>query len=184
MGLAPYLDERFFIVSARAPNTLAPGMYAWFHVELDPYHPAINAEEAEASRLTVLRFIDEVIAVYAVDSKRVYLMGFSQGAIMSLSVALTRPDSVAGVVAMSGRILPEILPRMAPTEAMAGLPIFVAHGLDDPVLPIHHGRASRDLLAALPLALTYKEYPMGHTVTEESLRDVSAWLTERLDAPR
>jgi len=101
---------------------------------------------------------------------------------MSLSLALTRPDRLAGVVAMSGRILPEVLPLMASPEAMKGLPIFVVHGTADPVLPIHYGRAIRDRLSGLPVALTYREYPMGHQVTEESLRDVTVWLKERLDA--
>lgn len=181
MELAPYVDGRFFIVSARAPIVLMPGMYAWFHVELDPIRPLINPEEAEASRLTLLRVIDELIEAYHVDPRGVYLMGFSQGAIMSLSLALTHPEKLAGVVAMSGRILPEVLPKMAPPERMRGLPIFIAHGTSDPILPIQHGREARDRLARLPVALTYREYPMGHAVTPESLADITPWLREQLD---
>ena len=181
IGLAPELDGRFFVVSARAPNTLAPGAYAWFHVEFTQAGPVINPEEAEASRVALLRFLDEAVDAYGLDPKRVFLMGFSQGAIMSLSLALTRPDKLAGVVAMSGRILPEVLPLAAQSEAMPGLPILVVHGVDDPVLPIRHGRAARDRLSGLPVALTYREYPMGHHVTTESLRDVTAWLKARLD---
>lgn len=179
--LAPHLDERFFIVSARAPNTLAPGMYAWFEVQLDPNNPIINPEQAEQSRQILIRFIDELVETYDVDPQRVFLMGFSQGAIMSLSVLLTRPDEVSGVVAMSGRVLPEILPNMAPPEALRGIPILVVHGTADPILPVHHGRKIRDVLAQLPVELTYKEYPMGHQVTTETLADVSAWLRLQLD---
>ena len=181
MGLAPYLDPRFFIISARAPVVLGPGMYGWFEVQLDPYTPRINPEQAEASRLTLIRFIPEACQAYGTDPRRVFLMGFSQGAIMSLSVLLTRPDLIAGVVAMSGRILPEVLPRMAPPEAMRDIPVLVVHGTQDPVLPVHHGRAIRDRLSALPVALTYREYEMAHQVTEESLADIAAWLRERLD---
>ncbi len=183
MGLAPYLDARFFIVSARAPLELGPGMYAWFQVMLDPVAPVINPDDAEHSRVLLRRFIDEVIDTYDVDSERIYLLGFSQGAIMSLSLALTHPDRVAGVVAMSGRVLPEVLPQIASPDALRGLPILVVHGTDDPVLPVHHGRASRDLLARLPCLLTYREYAMGHQVTEESLAGVVAWLRARLDEP-
>ncbi len=181
MGLAPYLDPRFYIISARAPTVLAPGAYAWFHVEFTPTGPVIDPREAEASRVTLLRFVDELIESYRVDPRRVYLLGFSQGAIISLSLALTEPKKLAGVVAMSGRILPEVLPRMAPAEAMMGLPILVVHGTADPVLGIEYGRAARDRLAALPVSLTYREYPIGHQVTEESLADVGAWLRDRLD---
>lgn len=183
MGLAPYLDDRFFVVSARAPVTLAPGMYGWFEVQLDPDNPVINPEQAEASRKTLIRFLGELPDAYGTDPQRAYLLGFSQGAIMSLSVLLTRPDLVAGVVAMSGRILPEVLPKMAPPEALRGIPVLVVHGVDDPILPIHHARATRDRLARLPLDLTYREYPMGHQVSEESLADVAAWLRRRLDEP-
>ena len=181
--LAPYLDPRFFVISARAPITLAPGMYGWFEVQLDPVRPIINPQQAESSRQKLLTFIGETVERYGVDSSRVYLMGFSQGAIMSLGVALTSPEKVAGIVAMSGRVLPEITPLIAPPEALAGLPIFVAHGTEDQVLPIHHGRAARDLLERLPVALTYREYPIGHHVAEESLADITAWLAERLNGP-
>lgn len=179
--LAPHLDQRFLIVSARAPNTLAPGMYAWFEVQLDPVSPVIDPEQAETSRQILIRFIDEVVDAYGADPRRVFLMGFSQGAIMSLSILLTRPEKVSGVVAMSGRILPEVLPNMAPPEAMRGIPVLVVHGVADPILPMHHGLAIRDLLAKLPVDLTYKEYSMGHQVTEESLADVAAWLRMQLD---
>ena len=180
-GLAPELDGRFFVASARAPITLGPGAYGWFHVAFTPQGPAIIPAEAEQSRQALIRFIDEVVEAYGVDPRRVYLMGFSQGAIMSLSVALTRPDKVAGVAAMSGRLLPEVRPLIAAPEALRGLPILLVHGTADQVLPIHHGREARDQLAKLPVALTYREYPMGHYVTPESLRDVTAWLEERLN---
>lgn len=181
LQLAPSLDGRFFIISARAPVTLAPGMYAWFEVQLDPVRPIINPQQAEESRKRLIQFIDEAVAAYHLDPARAYLMGFSQGAIISLSVALTRPEKVAGVVAMSGRVLPEVAPLIAPPEALTGLPIFVAHGTEDQVLPVHHGRAARDLLQRLPVALTYREYRMGHQITEESLTDVATWLKEWLD---
>ena len=181
MGLAPYLDPRFLIVSARGPVTLAPGMYAWFQVLLDPNNPVINPEQAESSRRAILRFIAEAVDTYQADAARVFLMGFSQGAIMSLSVALTEPSMVSGVVAMSGRLLPEVLPSLAPLEALRRLPILLQHGTADPVLPIHHGRTARDHLATLPVDLTYREYAMGHQVTDESLADAAAWLRRNLD---
>lgn len=181
--LAPYLDPRFFVVSPRAPITLAPGMYAWFEVQLDPVRPIINPQQAESSREKLLTFIDKAIETYRIDPLRVYLMGFSQGAIMSFSVGLTHPEKIAGIVAMSGRVLPEIVPHIAAPEALRDLPIFVAHGTEDQVLPIHHGRAARELLQRLPVALTYREYPMGHQISDQSLADIAGWLTQRLNEP-
>jgi phospholipase/carboxylesterase len=101
---------------------------------------------------------------------------------MSASIALTRPDLVAGAVLMSGRVLPEMLPLTAAAADLEHKPFLVIHGTADTVLPIHHGRASRDVLAALPVDLDYREYPMGHEVSQRSLTDVTAWLSARLDA--
>jgi len=179
--LAEYLDRRFFIVSARAPNVLGPDSYAWYPVEYTADGTIIDFEVAEDSRSMLLRFIDELIEAYQVDPKRVYLMGFSQGAIMGLSIALTRPDKVAGIVVMSGRLLPEIRSMIADPTALTGLPIFMVHGRADPIVPIAQARATRAELAQLPVALTYHEYTMGHQVTVESLKDIVAWLKARLN---
>lgn len=108
-------------------------------------------------------------------------MGFSQGAITSLGVGLTEPERVTGVVAMSGRLLPEVIPQIAAPDRLKGFPIFVAHGVGDTVLPLAFGRDIRDRLAALPVDFTYREYPMAHEVSPESLADITSWLSDRLD---
>jgi phospholipase/carboxylesterase len=179
--LSPYLDQRFLILSLRAPNPIGRDSYAWFQIDYRPQESFINAAQAEASRQKLIYFINEAVMSYGADPERVYLMGFSQGAIMSASVALTRPDLIAGAVLMSGRIMPDIQSKIAPPEQLEGLPILVVHGTLDQVLPINNGRNSRDILSKLPVDLTYHEYPMGHTVSEESLADVTKWLRARLD---
>ena len=183
-GLAPFLDMRFLIISVRAPITLGPGSYAWFEVDFTPQGPAINPKQVETSLKTLVTFIKEAITAYGADPKQVYLMGFSQGAIMSASVALIQPELVAGAVLMSGRIPPEIRPLIASNEELRDLPLLVVHGTADMVLPITYGRASREFLSSLPVDLTYHEYPMGHEVSQESLSDVTTWLTEQLDKAR
>jgi len=107
-------------------------------------------------------------------------MGFSQGATMSASVALTRADLVAGAVLMSGRILPDIRPLLATPAHLSELLVLIVHGTADTALPLQHGRASRDLLSQLPVDLTYHEYAMGHEVSQESLAVTSARLSARL----
>jgi phospholipase/carboxylesterase len=95
-------------------------------------------------------------------------------------VALTHPELVAGAVLMSGRVPDELRAEIADPEQLAGKPFLIVHGTLDPVLPIQNGRASRDLLQRLPVELTYREYPMGHEVSAQSLADVVAWLSARL----
>ncbi len=182
--LGEYLDPRFFIVSARAPIEVMPGGYAWFNIDWYPDRIVIDFEEAQESLRLLEKFMSELIEEYEVDQQRVYLLGFSQGSIMSLSLALTRPEKVAGVVAMSGRLPPEIQPFIASPDRLKGLPIFIAHGTMDNVLPIGNARAAREQLAKLPVDLTYHEYPMAHQVSIESLTDIAKWLIDRLNAPR
>jgi phospholipase/carboxylesterase len=181
-GLASYLDERFLIVSARAPFVLGPGSYGWFQIEFTPQGMVADIEQAKRSLGLLPGFIDELVETYGADAGCVYVAGFSQGAMMSLALALTRPEKVAGVVAMSGRLPSQVLEHAAERQALDHLRFLVVHGIYDPVLPLAEGRAIRQALEALPVELTYREYPMGHEVNVESLRDVSAWLSKSLDS--
>jgi phospholipase/carboxylesterase len=181
-GLAPYLDERFLVVSARAPVALEYGGYGWFRIDFTPRGMEADLDQAKESLGMLPGFIDGLVDAYSVDPRRVYLAGFSQGAMMSLALLLTRPERLAGVVAMSGRLPPQLLELEPDREALNGRPVLITHGLYDPVLPVENGRAARDYLAKLPVELTYREYPMAHEVSAGSLRDVTSWLSEALDA--
>jgi phospholipase/carboxylesterase len=181
--LAPALDPRFFLISPRAPLTLGPSSYGWYHVQFLPNGFLIDEQEADASRETLLRFVDEVTRAYQVDPARVYLTGFSQGCIMSVGAALTAPEKFAGAVGMSGRLLDSMLRKAAPAAQLRNLPLLVVHGIRDTVIRIDDGRSMRDELLRLPVDLTYREYDMAHHVTPESMRDISDWLTARLNDP-
>lgn len=185
-GLAPYLDERLLIVSARAPLTLMPGGYAWFHLDIDERGVRLDPRQFVRQAALVADFVAEACAAYGADPQRVLLGGFSQGAMISAAVLLSRPELLAGALLMSGAMLPEVLPLLQPPgfdpQPLAGKPVLAVHGTYDPVLPIALGRATRATLERLPLALTYREYPMAHEVSLESLRDVAAWVKAAVDA--
>ncbi|MDX1615620.1 MAG: alpha/beta fold hydrolase [Candidatus Promineifilaceae bacterium] len=187
-SLAPMVDDRFVVVSLRAPITLAPGSFAWFEVRFTGEGPVIRPEQAELSRLDLINFIEQAPDVFNIDPARIYLLGFSQGAIMSLALLLTRPELTAGVVALSGRTLPELFSadtplgdHLAPHEALADRPLLVIHGRWDEVLSVDYGRATRDRFADLPVALTYREYDMPHAISAEAMDEVSKWLAARLE---
>ena len=181
-GLAPFMDGRFFIVSPRAPFDLPYGGFAWFELTIQPNNIGYSVKEFEQSRQKILEFVDELIAEHDLDAKRVYLCGFSQGAIMSLSALLSKPEKFAGVAAMSGRAMPEMLPEQKDFDALKDFPILVTHGIYDPVLPIENGRATNEILSRLPVDLEYKEYSMAHEISQESLQDVTSWFRSKLDA--
>lgn len=184
LGLAPHLDPRLLILSVRAPVVLQPGSYAWFPLGITPTGPTYEPAEVERALDSLDRFLDEAADAFGLDPTSLFLLGFSQGAAMALARALAQPARVAGAVVMSGLLLPEASARQAPADQLRGLPLFVCHGTADDLLPVFLGRALRGHLLGLPVDLTYREYPMGHEVSEASLRDISAWLTQRLDALR
>jgi phospholipase/carboxylesterase len=180
-ALAPYLDKRFLVVSARAPVALDYGGFGWFRIDFTPRGMVADVEQAKRSLGMLPGFVDSLVDTYGADARRVYLAGFSQGAMMSLALLLTRPEKVAGAAAMSGRLPSGVLEREPDRESLKGKPVIITHGLYDPVLPVENGRAARDYLSGLPVELTYREYPMQHEVSVESLRDVAGWLTKTLD---
>jgi phospholipase/carboxylesterase len=179
-GLTPYLDPRFLIISVRARLTFGQDAFGWYPVQFTPTGVIADEGPAEESRQVLVQFVQEAIEAYGADPKRVFLMGFSQGAAMSLYVSLTRPELFAGVVPMSGRLIPAGWTNRADNSALRHLQYFVVHGTQDTVLPISQGREIRDRLRELPVAVTYREYAMGHQVSEQSLYDITNWLSEQL----
>jgi phospholipase/carboxylesterase len=181
LGLAAFLDPRFFIVSARAPYRFEEGhdSYTWFGLQ-EIGKPDLEQFSEAYRRLT--QFIADVKTGYPVDPARVFLLGFSMGSIMSFAVALTQPNTVRGIVAHSGYIPESVSLQFAWTQ-LSSLSFFVAHGLHDPVIPIQKARRTQELLSKTGADLTYKEYPIQHTISEESLADLSQWLQKKLDVP-
>lgn len=181
LGLAPPLDGRFHVVSARAPLSHGAG-FGWYPVQFTPTGIVPDETVAVQSRDTLAAFVPEAVAAYDLDPRRVFLAGFSQGAIMSLTLALHTPELVAGVAAMSGRLLDVAWDERASDERLSGFPILAVHGLYDTVLPIAEGRRIRNELTKLPLTFAYHEYPMAHEISQESLAEVAGFLTGRLNA--
>jgi phospholipase/carboxylesterase len=179
--LAAHLDPRLHVVSLRAPRDYQVG-YAWFDLGWRADGTVVpDVGQARRALADLVRWLEAAPARLGVDPRRVYLLGFSQGAMMSLGVLRTAPRRLAGVIALSGRASPEVFPGDAPAADVAAVPLFVAHGTVDDVLPIANGRATRDLLEGLVDDFTYREYPIGHGIGPEELRDVAAWLGRRLD---
>jgi phospholipase/carboxylesterase len=182
--LADHFDPRFDVRSVRAPFSMGPGRNIFFDfaVAADGARSINTAQEA-SSRQALLKFIDEAVAADGADPTRVYLAGFSQGGIMALSIALTNPQRIAGAVSMSGRLLPELDSQRASPESLRGLPLLVVHGTRDQVMPIEQGHATQEQLSKLPVALTYREFPMVHEISRDSLATVASWLSARLSEP-
>jgi phospholipase/carboxylesterase len=111
---------------------------------------------------------------------RVVLAGFSQGGAVSLYSSLRYPERLAGVMALSCYL--PLAGSLAAERAAAndGLSIFMAHGIDDPLLPIAMGLKSRDYLKSLGFPVEWHQYRMPHSVCEEELGDIRDYLFRTL----
>ncbi len=109
-------------------------------------------------------------------ANRIVLMGFSQGCAMTLLTGLRYPERLAGLVGLSGYLPLSASTAAERSVANEGLPIFLAHGRMDPVIPIPRATASRDLLVSLGYPVEWHEYPMPHSVCAEEIADLNRWL--------
>ena len=177
IGLSSSLDPRLLILSARAPFPFPyGGGYTWYDVgEVGTPEPGMF----KTSYDKLSAFVHDAVAKYPVDRQNVFLLGFSMGTVMSYSMALTQPELFRGVIANSGYV-PEGTHLTLQWNAIASLEFFVAHGTMDPVIPVQCARRAKELLTAAQAKFTYKEYPIAHQISEESLTDAAGWLQQRL----
>ena len=113
-------------------------------------------------------------------ASRIVLMGFSQGCAMTLLTGLRHPERLAGLVGLSGYLPLAASTAAERSAANAGLPIFMAHGRMDPVIPLARASDSRDLLQSLGHPVEWHEYPMPHSVCAEEIADLNHWLLQTL----
>lgn len=175
-SLADQLPDSFLVISLRAPITLSNESYAWYHFSFENGKRIGNQEEAEKSRKIIIEFIDKLKTKHVFNDKRIYLCGFSQGAIMAYSIGLTIPDKIKGIAVMSGRLLEEVKPIIAPKEKLKTLNIFISHGTNDNVISVNDAREANSYLKQLGLNTTYKEYPEAHNISKAMLTDLITWL--------
>lgn len=173
------LPDNFLVVSARGPLTLRPNSYAWFQAQIMPDRSIINEEQAENSRKEIIQFIEDLKNVEDFDEEQVYLMGFSQGGIMSYSVALTEPEKIKGIAVMSGRLLSEVKPLIVSDERLKKLNIFISHGTHDSVLKFGYATDAADYLHSKGLQPEFHQYPEDHTINQQMLGDVVKWLSHQ-----
>jgi phospholipase/carboxylesterase len=176
-SFATELPDDCYVISVRAPYDLQPYGHAWYaiHFDADENKFSDNAQAKESVEL-IASFIDEIVKQYAIDTKNVTLIGFSQGAILSYATALTYPEKIAKVVALSGYFNQDILPKVIDTKAISHLKFFVSHGSVDQVIPVEWARKAKPALENLGLEVAYHEYPIGHGVAPQNFFDFKNWL--------
>jgi phospholipase/carboxylesterase len=176
LGLGDALDPRLHLVSVRAPRPLGPQAFAWFDLDWTAEGPIPDQEQALEARAVLIDFLKTVPERFGVEPQFT-LGGFSQGAIMSLGIALAEPSLLWRVLMMSGRVMPAFVPQQ-PDARLSGILALVQHGLQDPVLSFEGSRQAAEVLTSFGATVKHVEYPMGHEVSQRSLADVRDWMNE------
>lgn len=170
------LPSEALIISAQAPISFGNNKFGWYEVDFSTGKPVYNTNQEAQSFKQLLDFIDHITQKYRINSQKICLIGFSQGAIMSFSVALKAAEKIGGIVALSGRILKEAKINPSVNTHLKNLKVMIAHGTEDHVLPIQHARESKVILQKMINAIKYKEYTIGHQITEEVITDMNVFL--------
>ena len=179
-SFAEELPDNYYIISARAPYDMQYGSYAWYAINFDAdQNKFSDNEQAKKSRDLIVKFIDELTQTYPIDADNVSLIGFSQGSILSYAVALSYPEKVQKVVAMSGYLNLDIVAEDYLKNTFSNLKIFASHGTVDQVIPVEWARKTPAILENLGIGVTYKEYPVGHGVAPQNFYDFKNWLLEQ-----
>lgn len=178
-SFATELPDDSYIISVRAPYDLQYGSYAWYAINFDENENKFSDnEQAKSSRDLIARFIDELINNYPVDATNITLIGFSQGAILSYAIALSHPEKIKNIVALSGYISEPALDENYLKNDLSKLRIFASHGTVDQVIPVEWARKTKPFLDKLGIKSTYKEYPIGHGISQQNFYDFKNWLLE------
>ena len=176
-SFASELPEEYYVVSVRAPYELGYGSYAWYAINFDADENKFSdVPQAQQSRDLIANFIDELVANYPIDATKVTLIGFSQGTILSYATALSYPEKIQRVVAMSGYLNTEMAIPNFENNDFSHLKIFASHGTVDQVVPVDWARKAAPALTKLGIEVVYKEYPIGHGVAPQNFYDFKNWL--------
>lgn len=180
-SFASELPDELFIISLKAPYKLQPYGNAWYAINFDAeQNKWSDDEQAKSSRDLIAVFIDEACAKYPVNKDNVTLLGFSQGTILCYAVALTYPEKVKQVIALSGYINANIIPEHVSEKDYSQLSFYCSHGNVDQVLPVEWARKAPKFLEALNIDHTYSEFPVGHGVAPQNFHEFRKWLTDKI----
>lgn len=181
LPIAQHLPKKLFVVSLRAPNRLMGG-YTWYELDLSEgglHESQPHPTEFRRSLDLAGESIEAAIDAYDLDEERIGLLGFSQGAISSLSLLLEAPAEYAWVAALHG-YLPAVHANTSPGD-LDGKPVFVAGGANDQVIPASRAEAAADRLRDLGCVVEGGTYDGAHGVGPDELADLVSWVEARLD---
>ncbi|MBI5922928.1 MAG: carboxylesterase [Betaproteobacteria bacterium] len=157
-------------------------MSAWYDIiSLDSASRRVDEAGIIRSRQAIRRLIEKENQ-RGIPCSRIFLAGFSQGGAIAYTTALTHPDSLAGIIALSTYIPEPKLVEAEATAANKAIPVFAAHGSEDDVVSPELGMRARDFLMHHGYPVVWHEYAMPHSVCFEEIQEIGRWLKEKMSA--
>lgn len=172
------------VVLPRGHRSISGGKWGWYRVGFSEEGPQPVEDEMHEARTRLGEFLGQLQAHHDVPAARTWVGGFSQGGILAAALALTEPERVGGFVMLSGRLLPEIDPLIAPAERLRHLQALVVHGRDDSMLPVDGAIDAAARLQALGVANELRLHDGGHALSRAMENDVAHWLSAAMGGMR
>ncbi len=180
--IVPMLDLnqplRFVFPNAPVrPITINGGMEMRGWYDIDPASPLSGTDDINASANAIEGLVEAEIAA-GTDASKITLAGFSQGGVIALQLGLSMRKKIAGIMALSTYVHDHENLESRLDFANLDTPIFMAHGISDPMIPITRAITSREALLGFNYSVTWHEYAMGHQVCPQEIADIAAWLNQ------
>lgn len=178
-SFAEELPDSLLIVSIRAPYEMGYGGYAWYDINLDSNNNKYsNLDQARTSLIKITNTIDYLKSKYTTNPNNTFLLGFSQGAILSYAISFNYPNKIQHVIALSGYLNLELMPKEIIQKIDTDY--YISHGNVDQVIPVDWARKASPFLNSKGLKNEYSEYPVGHGVAPQNFFSFKKWIENRL----
>ena len=175
-SLKEFIPSNYIIISLRAPIIIGFNSYAWYTINFEnSIDRWIDKDEAINSKNVIINEISLHMEDLGFKNKKISLLGFSQGAILSWSLGIEYPHLIKNILPLSGFYHSEI--TNSNSNSKFKLNCFSSHGIHDPVIPISWARKGIELLKK-NINIEFKEYQSGHEINNENLRDIIEWLNK------
>jgi len=180
-SFADELPNELFILSLRAPHKLQPYGNAWYAINFDAQQNKWNdIEQAQEAIKIIISCIEQACTQYDLDKNNVSLLGFSQGCILSIALAINHPELIKNVIGLSGYLCEEFIDEDRTKKDFSHLDFYCSHGSSDQVIPVDWARETPNFLTEKGIKHTYSEFPVGHGVAPQNFFEFRKWLIERV----
>ncbi len=175
-ALSKDFPGEYLIYSLRWPFILWAGRFAWYPVDFSNGKPRYQLADVDRGYTEFIACIDKIREEYNIVSENIFLMWFSQGAILSLYTFSKSPEKLGGIIVLSGRLLSEIDTSSVDISKYIGKKVFLGHGSEDTMMPISGLQVTKGYIQSLVVVPTVKMYPIGHTISHDEIQDIVEWM--------